>query len=229
MAKQQSHLSSQDVRTKETRKFKARYLKNKNAFEIIKKVFKYAKPYQHYLYLTIIFDILNAVAEIMVPIFLGKAIGVAVGPGNVDFEKITLYSFIMLGFVLMASLFNFLGSICINAYNYKATYKIRDLLFKKINTLPLSFIDTSSHGDLLSRMINDIDVMTDGFLESFAAVLSGLVSIIGTLIAMLILNVQLALIIIILTPLSILTSWYIVKKSKKYFKMEVQTRKFRNC
>lgn len=223
MAKQQSNLSSQDVRTKETRKFKARYLKNKNAFEIIKKVFKYAKPYQHYLYLTIIFDILNAVAEIMVPIFLGKAIGVAVGPGNVDFEKITLYSFIMLGFVLMASLFNFLGSICINAYNYKATYKIRDLLFKKINTLPLSFIDTSSHGDLLSRMINDIDVMTDGFLESFAAVLSGLVSIIGTLITMLILNVQLALIIIILTPLSILTSWYIVKKSKKYFKMEVQT------
>ena len=223
MVKQQSHFSSQDVRTKETRKFKARYLKNKNAFEIIKKVFKYAKPYQHYLYLTIIFNILNAVAEIMVPIFLGKAIGVAVGPGNVDFEKITLYSFIMLGFVLMASLFNFLGSICINAYNYKATYKIRDLLFKKINTLPLSFIDTSSHGDLLSRMINDIDVMTDGFLESFAAVLSGLVSIIGTLITMLILNVQLALIIIILTPLSILTSWYIVNKSKKYFKMEVQT------
>ena len=129
----------------------------------------------------------------------------------------------MLACIIIAAIFNALGTITINAYNYKATYKIRDLLFKKINTLPLSYIDTTSHGDLLSRMINDIDVMTDGFLESFAAVISGIVSIVGTLVSMLILNVQLALIIIILTPMSLLISLYIVKKSKKYFQLEVQT------
>ena len=154
---------------------------------------------------------------------MGKAIGAAIGVNNVNFNAILTYSILMLICVIISSIFNALGSLTINAYNYKASYKIRDLLFKKINSVPLSFIDASSHGDLLSRMVNDIDVMTDGFLESFAAVLSGAMSIIGTLVSMLILNVQLALIIIILTPLSLIISLYIVKKSKKYFKMEVQT------
>ncbi len=169
------------------------------------------------------FDLLNTIAEVFVPIFLGKAIGAAIGPGNVDFHLITVYSFAMIGTVFIAALFNVLGSLTINSYNYKATYKIRDLLFKKINSLPLSYIDTTSHGDLLSRMVNDIDVMTDGFLESFAALISGIGSLVGTIVAMLVLNVRLALIVIVLTPLSLIITLYIVKKSKKYFKLEVQT------
>jgi len=216
-------LSTSDVRTRETRKAKARYLKGHGAFGVIKKVFKYAHEYRIYLYLTFFFDLINSVAELFVPIFLGKAIGAAVGKGNVDFNMITVYSLAMIAAVFIAALFNALGSITINAYNYKATYKIRDLLFKKINSVPLSFVDTTSHGDLLSRMVNDVDVMTDGFLESFAALISGFMSLIGTLVAMLILNIQLAAIIIVLTPLSVLVTMYIVKKSKKYFKLEVKT------
>ena len=217
------HLSSKEIRNKETRKFKSRYLKGKSSGQIIKKVFKYARPYRHYLILTFLFDLLNSIAELLVPIFMGKAIGAAIGPNNVNFKLITIYVLIMLGCVLLASLFNALGTLTINSYNYKATYRIRDLLFKKINSLPLSYIDSTSHGDLLSRMINDIDVMTDGFLESFAALISGIMTVLGTLVSMLILNVSLAMIIIVLTPMSLLISLYIVKKSKKYFKMEVQT------
>lgn len=217
------HLSSSKIRSRETRKFKSNYLKGKSAFNVIKKVFKYAHQYRIYLYLTFLFDILNTVAEVFVPIFMGKAIGAAIGPGNVNFHLITVYSLLMIATVFIAALFNVLGSLTINAYNYKATYKIRDLLFKKINHLPLSYIDTTSHGDLLSRMVNDIDVMTDGFLESFAALISGIGSLIGTIVAMLALNVKLALIVMILTPMSLLITLYIVKKSKKYFKMEVQT------
>ena len=216
-------LSSKNIREKETRKFKSKYLKGKNALSVIYKVYKYAKPYRHYLLLTFIFDLLNSIFELLVPIFMGKAIGCALGPNQVDFKQITIYILIMLAFVVLACIFNFLGSYTINAYTFKASYRIRDLLFKKINSLPLSYIDTTSHGDLLSRMVNDIDVMTDGFLESFAAVISGVVSVLGTLVSMLILNIPLALIIIFITPLSLLISLYIVKKSKKYFKMEVQT------
>ncbi len=218
-----SQMSSELVRQKETRHFKSRFMKNRSAFQIVSKVFKVARPYRQYLYLTFLFDFINSIAELLVPIFLGKAIGAAIGKGNVNFKLITIYSLVMIGCVLIAALFNALGSLTINAYNYKATYKIRDLLFKKINSLPLSFIDTTSHGDLLSRMINDIDVMTDGFLESFAAVISGIVSLVGTLVAMLILNIPLALIIVTLTPLSIISSAYIIKKSKKYFNLEVQS------
>ena len=159
------YLSSHEIKEQEIKKAQNKYLKRKNAFDIIFKVFKYARPYRHYLYLTFIFDLINAVAELLIPIFLGKAIGAAVGAGNVDFKLITTYVLIMIACVIVAAIFNALATITINAYNYKASYKIRDLLFKKINSLPLSYIDTTSHGDLLSRMVNDIDVMTDGFLD----------------------------------------------------------------
>ena len=162
-----TYLSSNEVKEQEIKKAQNKYLKRKNTFSIIGKVFKYAKPYRHYLYLTFIFDLINSIAELLVPIYLGKAIGAAIGPGNVSFNTVITYSLIMLGCIIIAAIFNALGSLTINAYNFKATYKIRDLLFKKINTLPLSYIDKTSHGDLLSRMVNDIDVMTDGFLESF--------------------------------------------------------------
>jgi len=216
-----AYLSSNQERFKETRKFKSKYLKGKSAFATLSKVFKYARPYRHYLYLTFLFDTLNTIAELLVPIYLGKAIGCAFGPNNVDFKMISIYSLIMLVCVAVAGVFNFLATLCMNSYNYKSTYRIRDLLFKKFNELPLSFIDTTSHGDLLSRMINDIDVMTNGFLESLASVISGIISIIGTLITMLLLNIELALIIIFLTPLSIIITFIVVKKSKKFFKLEV--------
>lgn len=223
MASENAKMSSAQVREKETQKAKNKYMKKHSAFDIVKKVFKYAKPYRHYLILTFIFDTLGTVADILVPIFMGKAIGCAVGVNQVDFSLITKYVLLMFAFVVLGGLFNALGSIFINSYNYKSTYKIRDLLFKKINSIPLSYIDTTSHGDLLSRMVNDIDVMTDGFLESFAAIISGALSIIGTLITMFILNVKLALVITILTPISLLITLFIVKRAEKYFNMEVQT------
>ena len=223
MASENSGLSLKEINQKQQRKAQLKYLKSKNAFHTLKKVFKYAHEYRWYLYLTFIFDLISSIAEILVPIYLGKAIGAAVGMGQVNFHLITVNVFIMLACVLAYVLFDIIGSLTINVYEYKSTYKIRDLLFKKINSLPLSYIDTTSHGDILSRMVNDIDVMTDGFLESFASIISGLETLIGTLIAMLVLNIQLALIIIILTPLSLLISLYIVKKSKKYFKLEVKT------
>ena len=216
-------LSLKEIKQKQQNKAREKYLKRKGAFQTLKKVFKYAHEYRWYLYLTFIFDLISSVAEIMAPIFMGKAIGAAIGAGQVNFKLITINVLIMLACVVVYVLFDIIGSLTINAYEYKSTYKIRDLLFKKINTLPLSYIDTTSHGDILSRMVNDIDVMTDGFLESFASIISGIETLFGTLIAMIILNFQLALIIIILTPLSLLISLYIVKKSKKYFKMEVKT------
>ena len=223
MASENAKMSSSQVRERETQKVKNRYMKHHSAFSVVKKVFKYARPYRHYLYLTFLFDLIGTVADILVPIYMGKAIGCAIGKGNVDFNMLLINLGFMIGFILLGALFNALGAVCINSYNYKSSYKIRDLLFKKINSIPLAYIDTTSHGDLLSRMVNDIDTMTDGFLESFAAVISGVLSIIGTLITMLILNVKLALVVTILTPVSLLITLFIVKKSKKYFNMEVQT------
>lgn len=218
-----SNLSLNDVREKETRKFKEKLLKRKNTASVIKKVFHYAKPYKWYLYLAILFDIFNMVANILIPIFTGYAINNAISAGNVNFDGVILNLIYLTISVVCSAIFNWLGTYTLNCYNYKASYLIRGLLFKKINTLPIGYIDSISHGDLLSRMVNDIDVMTDGFLESIESVITGVLSIIGTIIAMFTLNFSMAIVIIVITPMSILLTWYIIKKSKKYFKLEVQT------
>ena len=218
-----ARLSLSQERDKLSKERRAKYLSKKANFSTFRKVWHYAAPNRGYMYLTFIFDLLNSLAELLIPIFMGYAINCAVGAGRVDFNGLTINVLIMLGLVLVAALFNWLGSLTINAFAYKASYTFRDLFFKKINSVPLNFIDTNSHGDLLSRMVNDIDLICDGFLESIASLISGMMTIIGTIIAMYLLNVKMATIILVLTPMSIFIAWYIVAKSKKYFKMEVQT------
>ena len=218
-----ARLSLSQERDKLSKERRAKYLSKKANFSTFRKVWHYAAPNRGYMYLTFIFDLLNSLAELLIPIFMGYAINCAVGAGRVDFNGLTINVLIMLGLVLVAALFNWLGSLTINAFAYKASYTFRNLFFKKINSVPLNFIDTNSHGDLLSRMVNDIDLICDGFLESIASLISGMMTIIGTIIAMYLLNVKMATIILVLTPMSIFIAWYIVAKSKKYFKMEVQT------
>ncbi len=216
-------MSLKEIEERKARENKAKYMSRKVNFSTFSKVWHHAKPYRKYMYLTFIFDLLNSVAELAIPIFMGYAINCAVGQGNVDFVGITYNLAIMLFLVIIASVFNWLGSLTVNAFAYKSSYLFRDLFFKKINSVPLNYIDTNSHGDLLSRMVNDISLVCDGFLASIASVISGLMTIIGTIVAMYILNVKMATIILVLTPMSIFIAWYIVKKSKRYFKMEVQT------
>lgn len=214
-------LTTAQMRKNFTEKFKARVSKRQSAFYSIKKVIKYAHEYRGYLYGAILAAIINSVAEIFVPIFIGRCINNIVGYQNVNFDGIGFNALILIGVVVIAQISNFLETYLINKYSYKASYKIRGLLFNKINNLPMSYIDTSSHGDILSRMVNDIDTMTDGFLESIESVLSGVLSIAGTIVAMFILNIELAVIITILTPVSLLLTLFFVKRARKYYQAEV--------
>ena len=214
-------LSSSEMRDKYTKNANQKYHKKKSSFSVVKKVFIYAKEYRYYLYLALFFDIINTLCVISMPIFIGKSINCIIGVGNVNFSSLFVNMAIIAGLAVGSGLSTFIAQSCLASFNYKGTYKIRDLLFEKFQTLPISYIDTCSHGDLISRMINDIDVITDGFLNSFAVALSGILNIIGTLFAMFILNAKLALIIIFLTPISLLLSLFIVKKSKKYIKKEL--------
>jgi len=216
-------ISRDNKRQRVSRENKREYLSKRGGFSVIKKIWKFARPYRGLMLLTFLFDLLNSIAEILVPIFLGFAINCCVGKGAVDFTGVTQNVIIMLVIVILASLFNWLGNLTINAFSYKTSCRLRELFFKKINTVPLNFIDTNSHGDLLSRMVNDIDLVCDGFLQSVAAIISGLYTIIGTIFVMYLLNVKMATIILVLTPMSILIAAYIVKKSRKYFKAMVQT------
>lgn len=214
-------LSASDMRENYTKKAKNRYSKNHGAISTLKKVFLYAKEYRFYLYLSLLMDIVNTVCIVFLPIYTGKCINCIIGKGSVDFELLYKNMFIMAVVAIIDVISIFTSKLALAHYNYKGTFKIRDLLFEKFQKMPISYIDTSSHGDLISRMINDIDIMTDGFLEGLATALSGFTTIIGTLIAMLMLNLKLSILIILLTPISLLISYYIIRKSKKYVKMEV--------
>ncbi len=214
-------LSSNEMRANHTKIAKQKYQNKNSAFHILKKVFYYARDYRGFLYLALFMDVINTLCNVFFPIFVGKCINCAVGKGNVDFKSLYLNMLIVAGLAVGAAFSYFIQKLSLSHYNYKGTFKIRDLLFEKIQNVPINYIDTTSHGDLISRMINDIDMMTDGFLESFATTLSGFTSIIGTLVAMLLLNLKLAAIIIIITPLSIVISLIIVKKSRKFVKKEV--------
>lgn len=215
-------LSSKEMHENFVNKAKQKYQSKHSAFQIIKKVFHYAKKYRLYLYTALIMDIINTTCNIFLPIYIGKSINCIIDINNVDF--ITLYRNI--GFILVFAFFSgfsyFIQKFCLSHYNYKGTFTIREELFKKFQNVPISYIDTSSHGDLISRMINDIDIMTDGFLESMATALSGLTTIIGTLIAMVYLNIKLAMVITFLTPISLILSFNVIKKSKKYIQKEVE-------
>lgn len=217
---QYEHRSADDMRESYTKKFKQRFNK-KGGLSTLKKVFFYARKYRFYLYFALLMDVVNTLCNVFLPIFIGKCINCAVGMGNVDFHSLYINMAAVGGLAIGAALTSFLNQICLANYNFKGTFTIRDKLFEKFQTLPISFIDTTSHGDLISRMINDIDIMTDGFLESFATALAGITTIIGTLVAMLMLNLTLAAIIILITPVSIIASLIIVKKSRKYVKREV--------
>ena len=217
-----TRLSSNEVREKYTEKIKKRLQRRKSAFNAIKKVFIYAKDYRFYLYFALLLDVVYTLCIVYMPVYTGYCINCIVSKGNVDFQTLYKYMAIIAGLAVIAGLSNFLQHVSLSKFNYKGTYKIRDLLFEKLQKVPISLIDTSSHGDLISRMINDIDVMTDGFLESLATALSGFTTIIGTLIAMFMLNFKISLVIVLITPLSIITSLIIVKNSRKFVKKEME-------
>lgn len=215
-------LSSAEMRENHIKKAKQKYQRRKSSATILKKVFHYARDYRWYLYAAMLLDIVNTICVVMIPVYTGYCINSIVSVGNVNFTSLYKNMLYLGIFAVGAAISTFLAEVSLASYNYKGTYKIRDLLFEKLQKLPISYIDTTSHGDLISRMINDIDIMTDGFLASLAAALSGITTIIGTLVVMLMLNLKLAAVIIILTPLSLLISIIIVKKSKKYVKKEVE-------
>jgi len=213
-----------EIKTRQAKEVRLKYFKGSNKkWGVLRKVFHYAKPQRKYLYLSLIFNVIQTVSELLVPIFMGFAINCIVGPGQVDFIGMWEWSAFMVGSALFASLFNWLSELTINTFSYKATYYIRALFFTKMNTLPLNYIDTSSHGDLLSRMVNDIDTITDGFLESTASFISGIITVIGTIIAMFLLNITLAIVVVAITPISLLIMWYIVAKAQKLFTKELNT------
>lgn len=153
----------------------------------------------------------------MVPILIGKGVDVIVGKGNVDFPALLKICIVIAVTVLISALFQWITSLSTNKLSYNTIRDIRADYFEKLNSVPLKFIDNSSKGELIGRAVNDIETISDGLLQGFTQLFSGVVTILGTLIFMLSINVKIALLVVILTPISLFTAAIITKLSHDSF------------
>ena len=191
---------------------------NKRDISTLSRVLKYIGKYKLLLPVSIFFALVFTTLSLYIPILIGDAIDLIVSPGNVDISgilKILFFAAILIGI-------SAISQWCMTAINNRITFHItRDIrndAFSKLETLPLSYIDTTSHGDIVNRVINDTDRFSEGLLLGFTQVFTGILTIVGTLFFMLVINWQIALVVVCLTPLSIFIAKFIGKRTFTMFK-----------
>ena len=186
--------------------------------DTLKKIFKYAKRYTPLFILSIIFATITVVTTLYLPILTGNAIDYIIEPGKVDFEIIG--QFIGQGVVIMCitAVCQWLMNTCNNKMTYGIVRDIRKDAFDKIEILPLGYVDTHSHGEIVSKVIADVDQFAEGLLLGFTQLFSGVVTILCTLFFMVRLNWIIAVVVVVITPLSLFMASFIAKKTFNMFK-----------
>ena len=188
------------------------------------KVFGYIKDYMPFLILSIIFAALSVVLTLYLPILIGDAIDMVVGKGDVDFGGIFSKVKVGLVIIVLTAISQWLMNVCNNRMTYGVVRDIRKDAFDKIQSLPVSYIDSHSHGDMVSRVISDVDTFADGLLMGFTQLFTGLTTIIGTLLFMLSINIKITVVVVCVTPVSLFVASFIAKKTYSMFKLQSETR-----
>lgn len=198
--------------------------KKQGQLQTLKKVFRYMKHYLPLLVLSIIFAVVTVVLTLYFPILTGRAIDLVLDKGNVDFDGI--FALIKKGIivVIVTAVSQWLMNMCNNSMTYRIVRDIRKDAFHRMEHLPLSYIDSHSHGDMVSRIIADVDTFADGLLMGFTQLFTGLATIAGTLLFMLSIHVKITLVVVILTPVSLLVAAFIAKKTYTMFTLQTKTR-----
>lgn len=189
----------------------------------VRRVLSFAKPYRAYLLGALLCAVATVCLTLLGPVLVGNAIDFIIAESQVDFESVGK---ILLGLLLAiagTALFQWLMTLCTNAVSYYTVRDLRQTLFQKLNAVPLKYIDAHPHGDLISRVVNDIDAVGDGLLQGITQLFSGLITIIGTLAFMLAINYKIAVVVVLVTPLSLFVAAFIARLSAKMFKEQQQT------
>lgn len=189
---------------------------------VVRRVLKYIKPYKGLLALAILSAIISVSLTLYIPVLTGNAIDNIIDKGNVNFENVLqIIIYIAVG-VAGVAIFQWIMTYFTNVISYKTVRDLRRDVFCKFNDVPLSYIDTHSHGDLISRVINDVDAVGDGLSQMFLQLFSGVVTILGTMVFMFMIDLRIALAVIILTPLSLFVAAFIGKMTHNRFARQQQ-------
>ena len=198
--------------------------KKKNQSETLKKVLRYIKRYRWYLILSLFFAVITVAATLYIPVLTGDAIDYIIDEGLVNFSAVFAI-LIKIGVVIgVTALAQWLMNVCNNKITYEVIQDIRREAFAKMEILPLKFIDGHSHGELVSRVIADVDQFADGLLMGFSQLFTGVITILGTLLFMLVINVKITLVVVLITPVSLFVASFIAKRTYKMFLLQSSTR-----
>ncbi len=181
------------------------------------RVLGYARRYWLYLAGALGGAVLSVALTLWAPVIIGDGVDLILGPGQVDFPGLARMIGGLSLVILGSALFQWLMGLCTNAIAYRTVRDLRVDIFNKLERAPLKVIDSRPHGDLISRVINDIDVISDGLLQGFSQLFTGVVTIVGTLLFMLSVSVPIALVVVLVTPLSLGVAAFIAKRSYTSF------------
>ena len=182
------------------------------------------RPYSLFVVCSLIVAAVSVAAQLYIPILCGDAIDLMLGKGNVDFAGVGRIIVEVLVVALVAAFAQWLLSVCNNRITFSVSRDLRNEALRKIQTLPLSYLDSHPSGDIVSRMVADVDTFADGLLMGFTQLFSGVLTILGTLLFMLSENVVITLVVVCITPLSLLVASFLAKRSYKYFQGQSSVR-----
>ena len=192
--------------------------------QIISKIFSYIGKYKYYLFASMILALISVAGTLYVPVIIGGVIDCLTGKGLVDFQLIIQDLLTVCIIILIVAMSQWLMNVCNNKITFNVVRDMRDKAFAKIETLPISYIDSHPVGEVVSRVINDVDTFTDGLLMGFTQFFTGVVTIVGTLAFMLSINVWITIVVVLVTPLSFVIANFIAKRTYKMFKLQSETK-----
>ena len=199
-------------------------VKKKRQTKTVKKVLKYIEKYKIFLALSLAFAVATVVSTLYVPVVTGQVVDHILAPGQVDFPAI-FQLLVKIGIITgLTALAQWLMNVCNNKITYEVIQDIRREAFAKIEALPLKFIDGHSHGELVSRVIADVDQFADGLLMGFSQLFTGVITILGTLLFMLSINVKITLVVVLITPVSLFVASFIARRTFSMFMLQSTTR-----
>ena len=190
----------------------------------LKKVLQYIRPYWALVGLSILLAAVTVAGTLYIPILTGDAVDLIVGPGQVDFAGIVKILVEIAVVVGIAALAQWVMNLINNRITYRVVRDIRNEAFRKLQILPLKYIDSRPTGEVVSRVIADVDQFADGLLMGFTQLFSGVITILGTLIFMLSVNVVITAVVVVITPVSLLVAAFIAKRTYDMFRLQSQVR-----
>lgn len=198
--------------------------KRQGQLATLKKVLHYMKHYIPLLVLSVILATVSVALTLYFPILTGRAIDLILAKGRVDFDGIIALAKQGVIVIAITAAAQWIMNMCNNRMTYNIVRDIRKDAFDKMEKLPFSYIDSHSHGDMVSRIIADVDTFADGLLMGFTQLFTGLATIIGTLLFMISINIKITFVVVILTPISLFVASFIAKKTYSMFQLQSKTR-----